>query len=87
MTADKHKIKIKGIKKEIKLTHLSDFHLRVVYGKKDVERLVNLILKEKGDLIVPIIPLKLPEEIQKIYLSYKTENKFPNKVKKKIEEF
>ena len=83
MTADKHKIKIKGIKKEIKLTHLSDFHLRAVYGKKNVERLVNLILKEKGDLIVPIIPLKLPEEIQKIYLSYKTENKFPNKIKKK----
>ena len=87
MTADKHKIKIKGIKKEIKLTHLSDFHLRAVYEKKDVEILVNLILKEKGDLIVPIIPLKLPEKIQKIYLSYKTENKFPNKVKKKIEEF
>ena len=40
--------------------------------KKDVEILVNLILKEKGDLIVPIIPLKLSEEIQKVYLSYKT---------------
>ena len=83
MTADKHKIKIKGIKKEIKLTHLIDFHLGSAYGKKNVERLVNLKLIEKGDLIVPIIPLKLPEEIQKIYLSYKTENKFPNKVKKK----
>ena len=56
MTPDKHKIKIKGMKKEIKLTHLSDFHLRAVYGNKNVERLVNLILKEKGDLIIPIIP-------------------------------
>ena len=72
MTPDKHKIKIKGMKKEIKLTHLSDFHLRAVYGKKNVERLLNLILKEKGDLILPIIPLKLSEEIQKVYLSYKT---------------
>ena len=50
--ADKHKIKIKGMKKEIKLIHLSDLHLGAAYGKKDVEKLVNLILKEKGDLIV-----------------------------------
>ena len=83
MTADKHKIKIKGIKKEIKLIHLSDLHLRAVYGKKNVERLLYLILKEKGDLIVPIIPLKLPEKIQKVYLSYKTENNFLIKLKKK----
>ena len=34
MTADKHKIKIKGMKKEIKLTHLSDFHLRAAYTEK-----------------------------------------------------
>ena len=34
MTADQQKIKIKGMKKEIKLTHLSDLHLRAVYGKK-----------------------------------------------------
>ena len=32
MTPDKHKIK--GMKKEIKLIHLSDLHLRAVYGKK-----------------------------------------------------
>ena len=50
--ADRHKIKIEGIKKEIKLIHLSDLHLGAAYGKKDVEKLVNMILKEKGDLVV-----------------------------------
>ena len=32
---------------------------------------------------LPIIRLKLPEEIQKVYLSYEKENKFPNKDKNK----
>ena len=31
MTADKHEIKIKGMKKEIKLIHLSDLHLGAAY--------------------------------------------------------
>ena len=31
------------------------------------------------------MPLKLPEEIQKVYLSYETEKKFPNKAKNKNE--
>ena len=49
---DRHRIKIKGIKKEIKLIHLSDLHLGAAYGKNEVEKLVKMILKEKGDLIV-----------------------------------
>ena len=50
--ADKHEIKIKGMKKKIKIIHLSDLHLGAVYGKKDVEQIVNMILKEKSDLVV-----------------------------------
>lgn len=50
--ADKYKIKIKGMKKQIKLVHLSDLHLGAAYGEYEVERIVNLILKEKCDLVV-----------------------------------
>lgn len=50
--ADKHHIKIKGIKKEIKLIHLSDLHLGAAYDKNEVEKIVNMILKEKADLVV-----------------------------------
>ena len=48
--------------------------------KKDIKTLIPVI-----PISLPIIPLKLPEEIQKVYLSYETENKFPNKVKNKNE--
>ena len=50
--ADRHEIKIKGMKKKIKLIHLSDLHLGAAYGKEDVEQIVNMILKEKADLVV-----------------------------------
>ena len=50
--ADRYKIKIKGMKKQIKLVHLSDFHLGAVYGEEEVDRIVNMILKEKCDLVV-----------------------------------
>ena len=46
--------------------------------KKEIKTLIPVI-----PISLPIIPLKLPEEIQKVYLSYETENKFPNKVKNK----
>ncbi len=48
--------------------------------KKEIKPLIPVI-----PIPLPIMPLKLPEEIQKVYLSYETENKFPNKVKNKKE--
>ena len=48
--------------------------------KKEIKPLIPVI-----PIPLPIMPLKLPEEIQKVYLSYETENKFPNKVQNKNE--
>ena len=48
--------------------------------KKEIKPLIPVI-----PISLPIIPLKLPEEIQKVYLSYETENKFPNQIKNKNE--
>ena len=50
--ADKHKIIIKGMKKQVKLVHLSDLHLGAAYDEIDVERIVKMILKENCDLVV-----------------------------------
>lgn len=50
--ADKHKIIIKGMKKQVKLAHLSDLHLGAAYDEIDVERIVKMILKENCDLVV-----------------------------------
>lgn len=50
--ADKYKIKIKGMKKQIKLIHLSDLHLGAAYGKSEVEKIINMIINEKADLVV-----------------------------------
>ena len=50
--ADRYSIKIKGMKKQIKLIHLSDLHLGAAYDSNEVERIVKMILKEKCDLVV-----------------------------------
>ena len=49
---DKHQIKIKNMKKQIKIAHLSDLHLGAAYGRDEVEKIVNMILKENCDLVV-----------------------------------
>jgi len=55
-------------------------HFSLGTPKKEIKPIIPII-----PIPLPILPLKLPEEIQKVYLSYETENKFPNKVKNKNE--
>ena len=55
-------------------------HFSLGTPKKEIKPIIPII-----PIPLPILPLKLPEEIQKVYLSYETEKKFPNKAKNKNE--
>ena len=68
----------------------NDFNSKYIEGNQK-KNLINIInVAEKKELIfclpLPIIPLELPKEIQKIYIGYDLENEVSNKKDKKKQE-
>jgi hypothetical protein len=49
---DKVSIKVKNLKENITICHLTDLHLGIIYDINYVEQIVNKIIKERIDLIV-----------------------------------